>query len=141
MVSIHDNEIVRYDVNIEEKTILLETIRSNDRKPMELTNIIFNSVEAHYFVDTNFCQNVLSDITEQALESAWEYNKILFEQAWRYGWLLFLNNNPLESPDKAKEDFITYLSTHDYHFFQINSSFGLNGWVISKTMEIYVNNL
>lgn len=139
MSLLHDNEIIKYDVNINKKRIILETIWSHDGSITEFTDVYFNSVEAHYFIDTNMHQNVLSDITEQSLELAWKYNKQEFERGWKYGAILFLKSNPIEHPNEAKNEFINYLSEYDYHFFEINSSYGLSGWIISKSMDIYVN--
>lgn len=139
MSMVHDNEIFRYEVNIEKETITLYTKWEMVDRDVEYTTILFNHVLAHYFIDTNFIQNVIFDIEEMTAELFWKLNRPFVEARWGYGGFNFIKKDPAKNPDEAKQDFLKHIESNELQCYDISSSYGLSGWVIAKDCQISTN--
>lgn len=126
--SVHDNKLVSYTVNEKSKQITLETI-FDERIPVERTNITFNGVAAYHFKDHSLSLGTIIFGIEESnpnflIGQQWE----VFEKGRAYGW-----PGPWgESKEKAAD----FFAKGKILGFQIDSSCGMNGWVLAERMEI-----
>jgi len=60
-VSIHDNQLVSYEVHCEKRTITLRT-EFRENKPTEFTNVAFEGVQGYHFENDAF-GNIIFDVT------------------------------------------------------------------------------
>ena len=128
MSEIHDNIIKSYFVDFENKNIVFNTIyHCNDVQ--ETTKITFNNVIA-YFFKNELNGSIIFDIEETSLECFINDNKNILDTEKIYGW-------PFSYKDE--EDLIKILNKNKQKYYVINSSYGLNGWVLADEMKIDVN--
>jgi hypothetical protein len=80
--SIHDNRVISYEVDGQNRRIVLHT-RLEERQPFEVTDVIFEGVLAYHFENDNFC-NILFGIEEVPVEQLVQENRSLFEQGAPY---------------------------------------------------------
>lgn len=127
LLKIHDNVLNGYSVSRTNKTILLETVyRHSD--PHEYTNVLFTDVFAYFFENDSFeIGTVLFDIVEVSPERIVDNNWALFEEKRPHGWP--------GSWATSKDNATTFLGNNAIKAFEISSSCGLCGWVLSKTVE------
>ncbi|HDX9689485.1 TPA: hypothetical protein ROY10_005122 [Bacillus thuringiensis] len=126
MISVHDNTIISYQVNLEKKEIRIHTLT-------ELGNnvyIVFSDVLAHRF-NTQISYSIIFNIDEDPLSDFFKKNKKLLEQEKSYGW-------PTDYEDiKELEE---TLVKENYIYYNICASYGLSGWVLAKKLEILDSN-
>ncbi len=120
--SVHDNYIVNALIDIENSNIILSTKYENEN-----TVILFENVLCHSF-ENIINQNIILDITE--------YN--ISEFIDRISQHLLNNKKYCDPPINWEniDDLKTKLTNLKYFGYDIYSSIGLNGWVISKQMII-----
>lgn len=126
-LKIHDNVLNGYSVSQINKTILLETVyRHSD--PHKYTNVLFTDVFAYFFENDSFeVGTVLFDIVEVSPEHIVDNNWAQFEEKSPHGWP--------GSWATSKDDATTFLRDNTVKAFEIFSSCGLCGWVLSKKAE------
>ena len=125
MISIHDNEVRSYTVDLMNHTIRLDTIWAwQDQK--EHTLIAFRGVFTHYLVGAVY-QNVLFSIDEKSLEAFFLDNGALLAE-WKNTtcW-------PWEYQDT--EDMLRRLRQEQLRYFRLDAAIGLEGWVLAQEME------
>jgi hypothetical protein len=124
--SIHDNQVVSYEVNGASQRIVLHT-RYGEPELLEFTDVIFDGVLAYYFEHDNF-GNILFGVQEVLVTQLVEDNRSLFEEGSKYAWPGSWN----ESPEASIDHFESNGGTG----FEISSSYGLSGWVIAKSCRL-----
>jgi hypothetical protein len=119
MRSIHDNRVIGYTVDHEQRMLILRT----EFEGREHTDVVFDGVLAYFLENDNF-SNVLFSIAEVPLTQLLHEQRELFENGTRFAW-----PGPWNTSSQAASD---YLGKHSGRAFVISSSFGLCGWVIAK---------
>ena len=128
MSEIHDNIIKSYFVDFENQNIVFNTVyHCNDIH--EITIITFNNVMAYFFKD-ELNGSIIFDIEEISLEYFINENKNILDTEKNYGWPF---------PYKDEEEFIEILNKNKQKYYVINSSYGLNGWILADEMKIDVS--
>lgn len=121
-MNIHDNEIINYQVNLKDKTILLHTISETN----EAATILFNDLLAYNF-ENQLPGSILLDIFDAGIESFIPQNRDILKSRKDHLW-------PINY--ESEEGLYSYLQHNQYHYYVIQSSYGMNGWVVSKGMKV-----
>jgi hypothetical protein len=124
-ISVHDNVLVSYTVQCEERQIRLHTIY-RDQEPYEYTDVVFTDVVAYHFETDNF-HTILFDIEEVAFEAVYTTYRDLFVSKKNYGWPAITYQTEAELLDTLREQGIKG--------FVIASSYGMEGFVLAKDMQ------
>lgn len=124
MLSVHDNEILSYEVDFQKRKITLKTTCENNSS---VTIIEFIDVLTHLF-DTQLQGSIIFDINKLEVNQFAKHNKELLEKQKNYGWPMYY---------ETIEGLLEHLQNEKYNYYVISSSFGLNGWIISKKYKIY----
>ena len=125
--SIHDNRVVSYEVDGEQRRIVLHTRSGGEREPIEFTDLIFEGVFAYHLEHDNF-GNVLFGIEELPVAQLVSQEHRLFEEGSKWAWPGPWN----ESPEAS----IAYLTSRRAKAFEISSSYGLDGWVVAESCRL-----
>ncbi|MGB6387628.1 MAG: hypothetical protein WBD25_19645 [Terriglobales bacterium] len=127
LLSIHDNQLVAYEVQCEKRTITLCTEYRVEGKPTEFTNVVFEGVQGYHFENDAF-GNVIFDVSnipvEQFLKDYGGEMSELFRMTGSLTWAADL----VSAPD--------YLREQGIKAFILSSSLGLSGWVLAKEISI-----
>jgi hypothetical protein len=128
--AIHDNTIYGYSILADDDGKLTYTIRLytkfHQTAQPSFTDIVFSGAIAHYFEDY-LAHNILFDIEEITIEACFDEYHELFEYRVKYGWPF---------PHNGKQDLLQRAHSHQVIGYQINTSYGLNGWIWARTMDI-----
>jgi hypothetical protein len=127
MSSIHDNILYAFSISCDERRIVLYT-EFKDGTVDEFTDVVFTGVIAHYFENV-LQHNILFSIDEVGPEEVLSQWATRFEQGKNFGW-----PNNIEYRDAA--DLAGILKTRRVKAFEISSSLGLSGFVLSEKMEL-----
>ena len=123
---VHDNRILSYEVDADDRRIVLRTRYEDQGEPFEVTDIIFDGVFAYHFENDNF-HTIIFDVDEEPITCLVDKWKSLFEHGLRYGW-----------PDpsiQSVEGIISHCDAHNLNAFHIEPSCGLYGWVIAESCQ------
>jgi hypothetical protein len=125
MTVLHDHTLVGYTVDGEGRSIELRT--------KEGATALFEGVEAYSFRYDCF-GNILLDLHErrlvEAIEEHWSELEAGFRQS---GWPRFWQG------DEAKtREVIAAMVVQGVKWFDLDSSYGMNGWLICRKMRIGV---
>jgi len=124
--SIHDNKVVSYEVDGERRRIVLHT-RFKMSNRLESTDMIFEGVFAYRFEHDNF-GNILFGVEELPVARLVACYRGLFEEGSKNAW---------PGPwNESTEACIEHLHSKGAKAFQISSSYGLTGWVISESYQV-----
>lgn len=126
MISVHDNTIISYQVNLEKEEIRIHTLTESG----DNVYIIFSGVLAHFF-ETQISNSIIFNIDEDPLPNFFKENKKLLEQQKNYCWPICY--------DDIKELEETLIKGN-YFYYNICASLGLTGWVLAKKLEILESN-
>ncbi|WP_410985705.1 hypothetical protein [Bacillus cereus] len=126
MVSVHDNTIISYQVNLEKKEIRMHTLTESERN----VYIVFSGVLAHFF-ETHLSHSIIFNIDEDPLLNFFKENKKLLEEQKPRCWPI---------PYKDIKELEETLVKENYIYYNICSSYGLTGWVLAKKLEILESN-
>ncbi|HGH1673545.1 hypothetical protein NYE71_31890 [Bacillus sp. FSL K6-0273] len=126
MISVHDNTIISYQVNLEKKEIRIHTLTELGKN----VYIVFSDVLAHRF-NTQISYSIIFNIDEDPLSDFFKKNKKLLEQEKPYGW-------PTDYEDIKELE--KTLVKENYIYYNICASYGLSGWVLAKKLEILDSN-
>lgn len=125
MPSVHDNEIVSYNVDLQNAKITFQTLGGKDNE----VPVIIEFIEVlAYFFETQLLGSILLDISQFEISLFVTNNKELLEKQKDSAWPVYY--------DKI-EDLLEYLLHKNYNYYVISASYGLNGWVIAKEYNIY----
>jgi len=123
-ISVHDNEIRSYKMVLPESTLIFETTYQNEN-----TTITFLNVLAYSF-DGAWNQNIIFDIIPSKIEIFvdWYRNHKETQKPFEYGFPI----NGITNADIMMD----FLKREEYKYWEIDSSVGLNGFVIAKNFVI-----
>jgi len=125
--SIHDNQLISYEVQCERRTVTLRTEYREKNKPMEFTNVVFERVQGYHFQNDAF-GNIVFDVAEVAAEQfVPEYGAEISE-------LHRMTGSPTWAVDLASA--LEHLHEQGIKAFVLSSSIGLSGWVLAEDMSI-----
>jgi len=122
MDKIHDSKILNYRVNFE--YLILEINVENEQS--EQIKIIFEDFFVFHFED-ELPKSILLDIVEEDINMFYRENKELLEKGKDYYWPIDYNNF---------KELDNHLKSNNYRYFKIQSSYGLNGWVLAKELSL-----
>ncbi|MDM5186833.1 hypothetical protein QUF99_05530 [Bacillus sp. DX4.1] len=118
MKKIHDGRILSYQVNFENLKIGLEI--EDDRE--EKIKITFENFFSFHF-ESQLPDSILLDIIEESVDNFISENEELLSEGKNYYWPMDYDKN---------EELIDYIKDNNYHYYKIQSSYGLNGWVVCE---------
>ncbi|MBO0467509.1 hypothetical protein JZO73_08155 [Enterococcus plantarum] len=121
MNMVHDYEIKSYFVNFESKDIVMNI--SDDEKEKQ---IIFHNFLCYKFYD-EMPYSIILDLEERVLDKFFIENKELLIQGKKNVWPMRYNSLE-ELEEEIRKEHMTYQVLY--------SSYGLNGWVLSESVEI-----
>ena len=125
--SVHDNFIVGYEVQCERREVRLFT-EYRDGDKLERTVVVFSGVEAYTF-RYDCMGNIIFDIEEVSAESIVSARQAEFAEGHRLsGWPRFWRD--------SLDEVYKYLREQETRGFELSSSYGMDGWVIARSMEI-----
>jgi len=131
---VHDNIILSYNVDFKSEVLVIKT-EYHVREICEDTDVIFTGFLTHDFKHVMKGSMIL-DIEEYPLDRFLEESRELLEENKNCLWPFPVFDICKE---KYKEKVTDYIQTNQYKVFLIYSSMGLNGWVLAKQMDIFVN--
>ncbi|SOC44422.1 hypothetical protein [Ureibacillus acetophenoni] len=123
MYSLHDNEIISYEVNLKKEEIIMHTVSHWEGAP-DVT-VKFSGVLAHWF-EHILRGSIILDLERRELDEFLNYNKELLQKNKNYWW-------PVDYKDL--EDLKNILINGQYSYYVISASLGLNGWILAKKIE------
>lgn len=124
-ISVHDNFLLSYHVDAEDERIVFRT-EYRDGSEIEKTDVTFEGVSAYHFEGDIFT-SIIFDMEEMAPSSIYKQYEDLFDRKKNYGW-------PKNWKQK-EESFEGYLTRLGLKSYWIQSSSGLDGFVIAKEMR------
>jgi hypothetical protein len=130
MISVHDNHVYGFATSFTKQRFTLHTKFPREKQETEFTDVVFNGVVAMQLDDICLTQSILGEIYEKSAAEFFQAFENVFkvEEKWgnkfSYLWLPFKY--------EGKEDFVAKISEHFLVCFEIESSWGLNGFVIAK---------
>ena len=131
MISIHDNEILAYTVDLANKTIRLDTTWSSKERS-EHTLVEFRGVLTHYFIG-DCHQNVLTSIEEEPLEIFLSENLALLQEMKYTCWPCMYAHSYDEC---GNENLLRQrLQEEQVKYFRLYAAIGVDGWVLAREME------
>ena len=125
-ISIHDNFLLGYEVRNTEREIVLKT-EYREGHSTDRTDVVFTHVIAYSLIDDAF-DTILFDVAEMDVNTFLEENWDVFEAGRKSGW----PGNWVSSIENTK----TYLAQNSIRAYSIESSVGMNGWVLAKAVEL-----
>ncbi|NOU90213.1 hypothetical protein GC102_31375 [Paenibacillus sp. LMG 31460] len=125
MSKVHDNEILSYEVDLQNDQIKLHT-KYDDNRIIEETDIVFTEVFNHFF-EHQLKSSIILDIYESDILKFIKGNSELLRKQKSYGWpVMYDSINEMEQ----------ILIEGGYKYIILMSSYGMNGWVLAKNFEI-----
>lgn len=123
MHSVHDYEIISYEVDLRNRKITFITfLHSSDNH----TKLIFSEVLAHQF-ETQLQGSIIYEVYENELSRFIEEHQELLQRQKNYGW-------PMNY--ETSEELEAVLQKEKFKYYVIFSSYGLNGWILAKQYSI-----
>ncbi|MGX1195231.1 hypothetical protein [Metabacillus sp. SLBN-84] len=121
MFSIHDSKILTYQVDFENSCIEMKAVDEFGTK----AKLLFNDVFAHYF-ENQLPGSILFDITEGDIKDFAEDHKELLKESKDYGWPMDYRN---------VKELTDHIVKNRYIYYIVESSYGLNGWILARGMR------
>lgn len=125
MKNFHDHEIVKYEINLKENLITIFTQYKKNNCVFDF-KVIFSDVLVHYF-QNELPGSFILELEKHNIECFMKDNIELLIKSKIYLWPI--NFNTLEELE-------VYLTEQKYKYYNIMSSYGLCGWVLSKNIHI-----
>jgi hypothetical protein len=126
-ISVHDNLILSYTVECEQRRITLHTAFF-DNEPNEYTDVTFSGVVAYHFEGDTF-GTILFDISEVPPLTVYEDYEEVFVRRRNYGWPVLQYG--------AKEELLDKFNPEGIKAYRISSSYGMDGFVLAREIRIY----
>lgn len=117
----HDDYIVAYSVNLEEKNIIIQTYNNIKKKQGK---ICFSEVLTHSF-KCILDYNIIFDIQECEISTFCRDNHEELIKMQEYCW-------PVNY--QTEQELVELLINNNYKYIKINSSYGMYGWVLAKSV-------
>lgn len=119
----HDNQIISYNVDFKNKTILIHTYDVNEEKYADL---LFRDVLTHSFCNI-LVENIILDIEILSIDSFIDENRDMIEEGNSYCW---------PTTYESEGELQSFLINSSYKYIKIYSSYGMDGWVIAKKISL-----
>ncbi|MFZ0796974.1 MAG: hypothetical protein WCA13_08525 [Terriglobales bacterium] len=126
-LSIHDNLLVSYEVQCEQRTITLRTEYRDPNKPREFTNVVFKGVQAYHFYSDAF-GNIIFDVANIPAEQFIKEFGVEISELYR------MNGSPTWAADLVSAP--EYLREQGIKAFILSASLGLSGWVLAHEISV-----
>ncbi len=127
LTDIHDSLLIGYSIHGENRELILSIKPNHHNATLKPFSVLFQGVAAHHF-STPLLPAILSDITRLSASDLIEMNWPAIEQGYHLaGW-----------PGPWAETLshaIDYAASHHLNGFQIESSYGLSGWVLAESVQ------
>lgn len=128
---LHDYHLIGYTVEGKARRIVLRTEWAYPGTPYERRDVIFEAVEAYSF-RYDCLENIIFDICDQPLEEAIQAHWSEFESGHRAsGWPPFWQSDEPKTRAKLAE-----LVERGAKWFSLISSWGMEGWVLCRSIEM-----
>ncbi len=128
MAHIHDNEIISYEVDFSNKKLSIKT--EIKRSEGDEENMIeFEGLFTYHF-ENQLPKSILLDIEERPNIDFFTDNKRLLRDKKSFGWPCQYN---------SMEALYELFEKAQFHYYVITASFGLVGWVVSRSCECIIN--
>jgi hypothetical protein len=130
VISVHDNHVYGFAVSFPRQRCVLHTKFPQEGKLPEFTDVVFEGVVAIQLDDICLTQSILGEIYEREPSEFFDAFEAVFkvEEKWNnkfsYLWLPFKYDD--------KNGFISSVIERSLRCFEIDSSWGLNGFVIAS---------
>ena len=124
MISIHDDRLVEINISAERREVLLNTIAETGGQRKQIR---FSGVVGYHFQDDNL-KTILFDIVRVDATEVIRKNEEKFQDGIRIAWPGIWN--------VSSEAALEYLQAEQVHGFLIQPSFGMEGWILAKDMEV-----
>lgn len=123
MVQAHDNKILSYEIHLKDEKIILHTEYTH-KDIYQLIDFVFTGVFTHFF-EGQLPGSIILDISTNDITTFFnnQENIDLLKEKKKYGWPA-----DYESIDDLKQTLVT----NDFQYYELSSSYGLNGWIIAK---------
>ena len=126
MLSIHDNEVMAYEVDLKKNQIILHT-QYKDGGLIKNTDIFFYDVLVHSF-QNELGGSILFDIEKYDIDIFLKRNMDLLKKKKNYCWPMSYD---------TEEELVERLTAGQYCYYVISSSYGLNGWILAKRYDVF----
>ena len=125
MRNFHDDEIIKYEVNLKEGIVTLFTQYYKNKIKYD-AQIIFSDVLVHFF-ENELPGSIILELRKDEIFYFIKDNIEILNAHKDYLWPI--NYNHLEELEE-------FLIAENYNYFNIISSYGLCGWVLSKNVKV-----
>lgn len=129
-ISAHDNVLVAYEVRCAQREICLHT-ENRERQPAARTDITFFGVEGYHLCSDNFA-TIIFDVAEIPIDDILSEYKAMFEEGVAFCW-----PGPWNKSEAAAK---AHLNERGIRAFSLSSSYGMNGWILAKSMAMNSRN-
>ena len=127
-ISVHDNILLGYEVCSETKKIILHTeFRDGGEEDRVTTDVVFTDVLGYHFEGDLFT-SIIFGVWEESIDAALHHHPDLLERRVRYGWP--------QGWESKKESLEAYLKRKNLKVYRLQSSYGMDGFVMAASMEM-----
>jgi hypothetical protein len=126
--SIHDSLLCGYDVNGDNRTIILHT-RPHQGGGTAYIDVIFRGACGYHF-EGDCLSNIVFGIDEVAASEVIGDGVLWYERNRQHGWL------PGWNPKQENAE--QFLNRRKCRVYVLSSSYGIDGFVIAESMELIV---
>lgn len=126
--SLHDNLIVGYEVDCDERTIKIKTRRPDWAEDRRIRSVIFRGVVGYHFKDDAFSNIILAFSLVPIDKFVMEHGSEMAES--------FRESGALDAWAKNSDTAITALLDANLTAVVFTPSMGLSGWVLAKEVEV-----
>ncbi|MBO0474413.1 hypothetical protein JZO86_11955 [Enterococcus ureasiticus] len=121
MNSLHDYEILNYNINFKNSLLTIDVTNDESNKRIDFVGAI-----AHQFSD-EIPYSIILDLDELDIKYFFSSNKDLLEEKKNSGWPLMYS---------SVEELEKMLQESDIRYYVLYSSYGMTGWVLAEQVEI-----
>ncbi|WEG18948.1 hypothetical protein PQ478_10805 [Alkalihalophilus pseudofirmus] len=122
MSTVHDCKLLNYQVDFERSRLEINVLDEEEKN----VKIIFEDLFTFHFED-QLPNSILLDIVEEDVHLFASKNKELLHRSKDYSWPMNYENI---------KELVRYIKQNNYTYYQVQASYGLNGWVLAKRLLI-----
>ncbi|ACT04163.1 hypothetical protein [Paenibacillus sp. JDR-2] len=120
---IHDNVILSYTVDLQNEQIVIHT---RDESSLKEVDIVLKEVSCHHF-EHQLKGSIILAMTVSNISSFIAGNSEILRNGKDHSW-----PTVYESLDELEQK----LTEGGYKYFNLYSSYGMNGWIVAKDLEV-----
>lgn len=121
MNSLHDYEILNYNVNFKNSLLTIDVTNDKSNKKIEFVDTI-----AHQFSD-EIPYSIILDLEELDMKYFFSRNNDLLEEKKNSGWPLMYS---------SVEELEVMIDESNIRYYVLYSSYGMTGWVLAKKVQV-----